>query len=180
MTPPPATLPAHHRAYRYVGPPDIRDAARSAPPGTPVASAAELSAWLGRQPDPAGPFTYTVGTDGVLRLADRRSEHVACAGGGAVLAAGEMGFAAVDGGGHRAVEVSNLSTGYCPDTACWPAVAAALERAGAGHPGGLTHPVVFRRCPACGEVSVVQEGFFVCVFCDSDLPSRWNVAPPVA
>ncbi|MGW4807057.1 hypothetical protein [Kitasatospora sp. NPDC004272] len=112
----------------------------------------------------------------MLRLADRRSEHVACAGGAAVLGAGEVAFAP----GRRVAEVSNLSTGYCPDTACWPAVAAALERAGASHPGGFTYSAVFRRCTGCGEVSLVREGFFVCVFCEADLPEHWNVTPSEA
>ncbi|MFJ4675039.1 hypothetical protein [Kitasatospora sp. NPDC088783] len=167
-------------AYRHVGPPVIRAAARDAPPGTPVASAAQLSDRLGRQPAPAGPFTCTVGTDGVLRPADRRSEHVACAGGGAVPGAGEVEFARAADGGHRAVEMSNPSTGYCPDTACRPAVAAALERAGVRHPGGFTYAAVFRRCPECGETSLAREGFFVCVFCESEPPARWNAGPPIA
>ncbi|MER7756210.1 hypothetical protein [Kitasatospora sp. NPDC097643] len=73
--------------------------------------------------------------------------------------------------------VSNQSTGYCPDVSCWPAVAAALERVGVGLPpsGGFTHAVVFRRCPSCGRTSVVREEHYVCVFCDADLPERWNV-----
>ncbi|GAA2794232.1 hypothetical protein GCM10010441_19350 [Kitasatospora paracochleata] len=72
-------------------------------------------------------------------------------------------------------EVSNQSTGYCPDGSCWPAVAAALDRAGLPRPQGFTHEVVFRRCPGCGEINVVREGNFVCVFCEGPLPSRWNV-----
>ncbi|WP_231493970.1 hypothetical protein [Nocardiopsis sp. CNT312] len=74
-------------------------------------------------------------------------------------------------------EVSNQSTGYCPDPASWPAVATALERAGLDHLGRFTHEFVFRRCPACGEVSIVREDDFVCVFCDADLPTAWNVDP---
>ncbi|MFF9978965.1 hypothetical protein [Streptomyces erythrochromogenes] len=72
-------------------------------------------------------------------------------------------------------EVSNQSTGYCPDVASWAAVADALDAVGIGHPGAYTHAVVFRRCPACREVAIVREDDFVCVFCDGPLPARWNV-----
>ncbi|MFD7098445.1 hypothetical protein [Streptomyces xanthophaeus] len=72
-------------------------------------------------------------------------------------------------------EVSNQSTGYCPDVASWPAVADALDSAGIGHPGGFTHEVVFRRCPGCGQVNIVREQHFFCVFCDGALPREWNV-----
>ena len=58
----------------------------------------------------------------IARLADRHSEHVACAGGGPVLSAGEMFFLLED---SRAavVEVSNQSTGYWPETSSLTAVA---------------------------------------------------------
>ncbi|MFE0103495.1 hypothetical protein [Streptomyces sp. NPDC059009] len=122
----------------------------------------------------AEPFTFVVGLDGALRLAPRRSEHVACAGGADVLSAGEMSFRA-DGARWRVDEVSNQSTGYCPDTASWPAVAAALGQVGLGHPDFFTHEVVFRRCPACRERNIVREDHYVCVFCDADLPGEWNL-----
>ncbi|MGW5678313.1 hypothetical protein ACWEV4_25105 [Streptomyces sp. NPDC003860] len=71
--------------------------------------------------------------------------------------------------------VSNQSTGYCPDVSSWSAVARALDRVGLGRPVGFSHEVVFRRCPGCGEHNVVREEHFVCVFCDGDLPTEWNV-----
>ncbi|ONI72686.1 hypothetical protein ALI144C_42475 [Actinosynnema sp. ALI-1.44] len=116
-------------------------------------------------------FTFVVGVDGLFRVAPRRSEHVVCAGGEGVLAAGEVTF---DRAGV-VVEISNQSTGYCPDLGSWPAVASALERAGIAHPGGFTHLVVFRRCLRCAEINVVRDGYFACVFCDADLPAEWNV-----
>ncbi len=98
-------------------------------------SAAELDAWLTERDkdELAEHFTYVVGLDGLLRLAPRRSEHVACAGGAEVLGAGEMGFGRA--AGLRVVgEVSNQSTGYCPHLDSWPAVARALDRAGIDRP----------------------------------------------
>ncbi|MEV7725829.1 hypothetical protein AB0P15_13940 [Streptomyces sp. NPDC087917] len=127
--------------------------------------------------DPAEPATYVVDRAGVLRLAPRRSEHVVCAGGEPVRAAGEMTFERDGAGRWEVREVANLSTGYCPDLTSWAAVAEALEGAGIGHPGGFTHAVVFRRCEECRECNVVREGWFVCVFCEAELPGRWNVGP---
>ncbi|MFD7446072.1 hypothetical protein [Streptomyces sp. NPDC059909] len=72
-------------------------------------------------------------------------------------------------------DVSNQSTGYCPDVSSWPAVAQALDCAGLERPSSFTHEVVFRRCPGCQELSIVREDDFVCVFCGSDLPEAWNV-----
>jgi hypothetical protein len=63
----------------------------------------------------------------------------------------------------------------CPDVSSWSAVADALDAAGIEHPSGFTHEVVFRRCPDCGQINIVREGDFVCVFCDEALPQEWNV-----
>lgn len=158
------------RSYRYVGPAHVRAAAASAPPGTAIDAVADLERWLDAHREGAvTPATYVITPDGVLRLAPRRSEHVACAGGSDVLGAGEMFFR-----GTRLVEVTNLSTGYCPDPASWDAVCAALDRAGVAHPGRLTSEVVFRRCPACGERNLVKELDFTCAICGADLPAAWN------
>jgi hypothetical protein len=56
--------------------------------------------WLAgrRRSDVIEPFTFVVDIDGRLRLAPRRSEHVALAGGQPVLAAGEMTFAPAGSG----------------------------------------------------------------------------------
>lgn len=173
-----AELTAPERRYTYVGPAELSAAIRPDAEGRVVRSAADLGAWLAAcaRSEREEPFTYVVGTDGRLRLAARRSEHVACAGGGDVMAAGQMRFERASGC-WSAVEVSNQSTGYCPDLGSWSAVARALGLAGVEHPGRFTHEVVFRRCEECGECAIVREGDFVCVFCGSDLPARWNIAP---
>jgi hypothetical protein len=159
-----------------VGPADLRDAVRPGSGGCPIRSAASFERWVaGRSAaELAEPFTFVVDMDGVLRLAPRQSEHVACAGGGRVLGAGEIAFVR-EAGWWTAGEVSNHSTGYCPDVTSWTAVADALDRAGVGRPPGFTHEVVFRRCPDCGERAIVRERDFVCVFCGGGLPVGWNV-----
>ncbi|MDX2936612.1 hypothetical protein [Streptomyces ipomoeae] len=166
------------RSHRYVGPAELRERVRPGGGGRRIGAAADFEAWVAERSavELAEPFTFVVGVDGVLRLAARRSEHVICAGGEPVLSAGEMAF--VRGSDGWAVgQVSNQSTGYCPDIGSWPAVARALARAGLPHPDGFTHEVVFRRCPGCREHNIVREGDFVCVFCESDLPEVWNVDP---
>ena len=162
--------------FSYVGPAEIADLVLPGAGGQRISSASEFGAWVSARTaqELADPFTFVVDVEGVLRLAPRRSEHVACAGGEAVLAAGEMRFRE-EAGRWAVAEVSNQSTGYCPDLSSWSAVADALDRAELIHPARFTHEVVFRRCSSCHELNIVREGDFVCVFCDEDLPPEWNV-----
>jgi hypothetical protein len=167
-----------NRLYRYVGPETRHRRAVGLPAGVVVDTPEALTTWVeqtGQTPDAEGRIaaTFVVDADGRLRLADRRSEHVACAAGGDVRAAGEMFFTR-NRGGWRVAEVSNHSTGYCPEPECWPAVAAALDLVPLPHPGRFTTEVVFRRCPTCGERNVVRDDWFVCAVCGTDLPTVWN------
>ena len=166
------------RTYRYVGPVELKAAVRPGSGGCRIGSAAAFDRWIAERSaaESADLFTFVVGTDGVLRLAPRRSEHVACAGGEPVLSAGEIGFTR-EAGRWAVGDISNHSTGYCPDISSWSAVARALHRAELGRPSGFTHEVVFRRCPGCQEHNIVREDDFVCVFCGRDLPAVWNVDP---
>ncbi|MET8832750.1 hypothetical protein ABZV78_02360 [Micromonospora sp. NPDC004540] len=171
------------RRYRYVGPADVRASVADAPEGWPVRSPAELDTYLAAA-DPRDrdePFTYVIDTSGTLRLAQRRSEHVACAGGEEVLGAGEIAFAG-ERDGWVVTEVSNQSTGYCPDPTSWVAVAGALDRAGIGRPEGFTVAVVFRRCLDCGERNLVRDDDYICALCGAELPEdvepRLTAQPP--
>lgn len=166
------------RTYRYLGPAELKGLVRPDSEGQSIRSVADFDGWASARTaeELAEPFTFVVDTDGVLRLAPRRSEHVACAGGGPVRSAGEMSFAQ-NSRQWVVSEVSNQSTGYCPDISSWPAVADALGRAGLQGPSGFTHEVVFRRCLNCQEHNIVREHYFVCVFCDATLPEAWNVDP---
>ncbi|MGW2015453.1 hypothetical protein [Streptomyces sp. NPDC001927] len=173
-------MSARERSYRYVGPVELKAAVRPGRGGCRISSAADFGSWIAERStaELAEPFTFVVGMDGVLRLAPRRSEHVACAEGDTVLSAGEISFTC-EADWWAVSEVSNQSTGYCPDVTSWPEVARALDDAGLGHPSAFTHGVVFRRCPTCQGHNIVREDDFVCVFCDSDLPAMWNVDPSV-
>ena len=164
-------------SYEYIGPAELARLVSPERIGRAIESPADLAAWIAdRSPAESDePFTFVIDFQQHLRLAARRSEHVVCAGGGRVLGAGEIGF---EHGGDRWVVryISNQSTGYCPDLDSWVAVAAALDRIGLAHPAGFTQQVIFRRCPECAEVNMVREEFFVCAFCENDLPTEWNIA----
>jgi hypothetical protein len=164
-----AAMMVRMRRYSYVGPDDIRRTAlASTPRGTEIRAARDLEPFATREP-----LTFIIGLDGILRVADRRSEHVACAGGDEVLSAGEL--TAVPGRDScRVIEVSNQSTGYCPEPESWKAVADALDKAGIEHPGHFTFEAVFRRCTHCGERNLVKDAWFYCAICESALPPAWN------
>ena len=166
--------------YQYVGPDSVREKSQGMPQGMRVRSDDDVRNWLvhtGQQPNADGWFavTFVVDEAGWLCISDRHSEHVACAGGGCVRSAGEMTFEG-QGASVTVVEVSNQSTGYCPEPTSWPAVAAALARAGLQGPDGFTFVCTFRRCPACGQTNLVKDGWFFCEACDQALPKEWNFA----
>jgi len=164
------------RVYQFQGPASARLAAREHATGTAIHTLADLRAWLRAWPAAAAEgATLVVTPDGVLRLAPRRTEDVACAAGEAVAAAGEV-WLTVEAGPITVAEVTNQSTGYCPEPESWPAVAAALRRIGLGAPDGYSRAFVFRRCGACGQLNVVKDGWLVCAVCDAALPERWNLA----
>ncbi|MFJ4274448.1 hypothetical protein ACIP29_28270 [Streptomyces coelicoflavus] len=87
-------MTASDRAYRYVGPHYVIAAVQSAASGVTIRTAADFADWVAVQTaeELDEPYTYVVGRDGALRLAPRRSEHVACASGDRVLGAGEISF----------------------------------------------------------------------------------------
>lgn len=168
-----------NRRYLYVGPAEIRDQMRAGSLGHVISDQNDLADWLREQAaeEREEPFTFVIDVNGRLRLAPQRSEHVACAGGDPVLSAGEISFA-WDGKRWLVLEISNQSTGYCPDVESWAAVESALLRAEIDHPDAFTHPIVFRRCPRCSQRNIVKDDHFVCGVCEAPLPRIWNVDQP--
>lgn len=163
--------------FEYVGSQEIRDAHAFASTGRAIETANDLGKWLAELPaqDRSQPHTFVVDVTGVLRVAARRSEHVACAGGGPVLSAGEIIFARQEQG-WLVSEVTNQSTGYCPRVTSWTAVAAACEHAGLAHPGRFTTTLEFRRCLECLQINIVKEDDFICPACGTALSEEWNFA----
>jgi hypothetical protein len=162
------------KLYRYVGPRRLLDQSTSPIQRCEPASPHELRAWLSSNGYTLPTtLTYVVTVAGRLRVSDRNTEHVACARGEPVLAAGELELSASRG--SLAIEsVSNQSTGYCPEAESFPAVAAALTQAGFSAPRAFSHVLTFRRCPGCASISVVKDSDFECASCGSELPLVWN------
>jgi hypothetical protein len=166
------------RTYSYVGPPAIAARERSAAGGRVIKQIGDVDAWLRDTKqeirDGLVIATFVVDEEGGLRIADRRSEHVACAAGRPVRSAGEMTFAVRRQ--IEIVEVSNQSTGYCPEPESWPAVAAGLSAAGLTPPAGFEPAFHFRRCPACENITLVKNDVFECGICREPLPAGYNVS----
>lgn len=165
--------------YRYVGPKKIAERAPSIAAGIRIESPQDVRRWVrqsAQNVDAEGNVTATFVIDesGWLRIGDRRSEHVACAGGRPVLSAGEMTFT-VTKNDVAVTWVTNQSTGYCPEPGSWPAVEAALARAGFVVPDGFSQALDFRRCPHCGSINIVKDGVFECGACSAPLPEEWNL-----
>ena len=162
------------RSYTYVGPRRLAELATSDIPRAEPRSITELLSWLrAHAPSAAVTLTYVVTQRGVLRLSDRHSEHVACARGEPVLAAGEISLR-VDGDDLELEAITNQSTGYCPEPSCFSAVAAALNRLGLQPPDAFSHSFVFRRCTSCQGITLVKDGDFECPVCAIPLPEHWN------
>lgn len=170
------------RRYRYVGPPEIAAGIGNAPAGMPIRNMGDIAAWIAETRQAADAegivvATFIIDESGALRIADRRSEHVACAGGKPVRSAGEMHID-VSGRGLSIAAFTNQSTGYCPEPESWPAVAMAIGHAKLSYcgPGRFDPAFEFRRCPACRAIAIVKEHVFQCSPCGSELPVSWNFA----
>lgn len=144
----------------------------------PVKSLQALHVWLnlhdstGRLPDDLT-VTFVIDLEKNLWISDRRTEHVACADCRPVWAAGEMTFAIVRGI-PVVTSVTNQSTGYCPEPACWEHVRDALDALGLDHPGAFTPAFEFRRCTECGSINLIKEAVFECAVCNAPLSPIWN------
>jgi hypothetical protein len=173
MSPPPRYL------YQYVGPPEIANAVNMNSHRVQIASCADVRRWIATSFPPPNArnretATFIVDENGHLWIADRRSEHVACARGGRVLSAGEITFEIVND--HVAATfVTNQSTGYCPQPESWSNVAAALDKAGIDRFDDFDARYEFRRC-GCGQINIVKNGVFECSVCGAELPRDWNFA----
>ena len=160
--------------YEYVGSDEIRASVSNFPIGAKIRSIDDLKTWLNetsQKPNGSGliPATFVVDTEGYLRLADRHSEHVACAGGASVLSAGEI-FFSDKSFNLEVVEITNQSTGYCPEPESWQFVAKALDRIPVLHPGKFTTPFLFRRCLLCQQLNIIKNNLFACAVCHAELP----------
>ncbi|MBA3531602.1 MAG: hypothetical protein H0T73_06785 [Ardenticatenales bacterium] len=166
------------RLYRYVGPHDLRRLLDQPTPRCCIERPHDVRAWLEQSHRPGTTLyqvtvTFIIDGDERLWIADQRSEHVVCARGQAIYAAGEITFwlhqTQVD-----ICEISNQSTGYCPEPGSWAVVTAVLERIGLPHPATWTVAYLFRRCQACETINLIKDDWFECAVCGVPLSEHWN------
>ena len=161
------------KSYQYVGPASILERVQGQPSGRLVKGCADIRVWvLENGSNGSATATFTVDSSLGLRLADRHSEHVACAGFRPVLSAGEI-VIEVQGSDVEVTSISNQSTGFCPEPSSWAAVSECLERIGLEHPGEFTAVFDFRLCGECGARNLIKDEWFECP-CGAELPKHWN------
>ncbi|OCQ94173.1 hypothetical protein BCD64_05235 [Nostoc sp. MBR 210] len=166
------------KLYKYVGSETIRLSLAAYPEGVCILSVNDLKNWITQtmqKPNAWGliPATFVVDSENYLRLAERHSEHVACAGSKPVLSAGEI-FFLPNNKSFEVAEITNQSTGYCPEPESWTQVEKALEKIPLLHPRNFTTEFIFRKCPGCGQLNIVKNDLFSCAVCNTNLPKIWN------
>lgn len=166
------------RQYVYVGSKDILASLPQSSERICVHSDADVLSWIKNTRQSLNKSvvvtaTFIIDLQQRLWINDQRSEHVLCAAGQTVLSAGEMTFQ-VQKGQVEVVEVTNQSTGYCPEPESWWAVAAALDAAGLSHPSDFTTAYLFRRCDVCDTTNIIKDLWFECGVCQSPLSEKWN------
>lgn len=167
-----------NRLYSYVGPNSIQELLDDPAQRFQLQSADDVLRWITEtgqdiQEDRAT-ATFIIDENNRMWIADQRSEHVVCARGQRILSAGEITFE-VSKGNVEAVQISNQSTGYCPDPDSWPAVSAALATARVPHPDNFTSEFLFRRCNKCETINIIKDEWFECAVCQSQLSQTWNI-----
>jgi|SRR5215471_751435 len=105
------------RVYRHLHPAGINPHPAQSTRAR-INSLLDLRAWFARNnqaptPSRSVTVTFVIDPDGWLWVADRHSEHYACAAGGDVRSAGEMTFGKA-GDTVEVVEVTNQSLGFLP------------------------------------------------------------------
>ena len=164
--------------YKYVGADEIRQNTAHLPAGKKILSINDIDNWIEetkQQPDSWGLIaaTFVIDYEGYLRIADRHSEHIACACGREVGSAGEV-FFQKSKNGLEVAEITNQSTGFCPQPESWQHVVKALDLINISHPSSFSIEFIFRRCCACNQVNIVKDNLFFCSVCAAKLPQTWN------
>jgi hypothetical protein len=168
------------RRYAYVGSKDVRRLLERNLPRYLIESANDVLHWIDdsrqvRSREKTVIATFIIDIQQRLWVNDRRSEHIVCAAGEDVLSAGEMTFA-IHHQNVEVVEVTNQSTGFCPEPESWWAVESALERIGLPHPDDFTTSFLFRRCDNCKTTNIIKDMVFECAVCQAPLSQQWNYA----
>lgn len=164
--------------YTYVGAEEIKNSLDLSLTGFSIHKLQDIEGWIKATNQElrhgSVTATYVVNEKGELLLSDRHSEHVMCAGGNKVLAAGEITFE-VEKHEISVSGITNQSTGYCPRPACWQSVNAALKLININYPAYFTQAYEFRYCTHCTNINLIKEQIFECVVCGANLDLEWNL-----
>lgn len=166
------------RHYSYVGPPELAEDAAKGNARFCANTYADLISWLSASVQVETrnwnfTATFIVDLVGRLWLADQHSEHIVCAAGQDVLAAGEITFGGYSGS-VVVTAITNQSTGFCPEPESWDSVSKALDSLGIASPSGFTATYTFRRCDVCHSINIVKDEWFECAVCQNPLSLEWN------
>lgn len=163
--------------YPYIGPLELLHAWNERSQRHIIRTIADVDQWITTQAtsrhEQRLTASFIIDPTAQLWIADQRSEHVACARGDHVLAAGEITFI-FEAGLLVNCELTNQSTGYCPEPSTWSVVQSVLDQIGLPHAGGWATSYDFRRCPACDMINLIKDQWFVCAVCEHELPLEWN------
>jgi hypothetical protein len=165
------------RLYSYIGPKWIAEQLAAHPLGFLIVTPEDVRTWVWQTNQSLTNnmviATFIVDGLGDLRIADRSSEHFVCAGDQPVQSAGEITFCM--GASIEVHEVTNQSTGYCPEPKSWLSVALTLEKIGLNSLTGFTFEFEFRRCVTCQTINLVKEAVFLCDVCGHDLSTSYDL-----
>ena len=166
------------RKYKYIGSPDHFALVGKSSTRKLIETPADVLLWTKQTnqvptSDDEVIATFVIDPYGKLWVADRRSEHLVCADGGEVLAAGEMTFR-ISGNSIEVLEATNQSTGFCPEPSSWTAVARALDTVCLPHPSEFTASFVFRRCEICETTNIIKDDYIFCAVCNGELAKNCN------
>lgn len=166
------------KTYKYIGSPDFIPKGEF-PQRLLVQGVEKLSCWMIEHRNELDieeciAATYVIDTDNQFWIADRSSEHVACAREGKVFAAGEVFFSGIDGVPYID-RITNQSTGYCPEPSSWKAVAQSLSKLVIDYPSEFDPAFEFRNCEKCDTLNVIKDEYYSCMSCYEDLSEVYNV-----
>ena len=164
--------------YKYVGPKAILNRINKQFEGKTIKTPQDIIDWIQETNQKtlheALTATFIINLNEELVITDRHSEHVLCAGGKAVLSAGEITFN-FDEKALYIGAITNQSTGYCPKPQSWKYVNLALDKIKIEYPDYFTQAYEFRYCENCGNKNLIKEEIFECAICGAKLELEWNI-----
>lgn len=164
--------------YSYVGSQEIFDAIDFNFTGYKISKSEDILDWIKLTnqeiTNNSVIATFIINEKQELVINDRHSEHVLCAGGKNVISAGEITFLVKGKNQVLISEISNQSTGYCPQPESWDYVKEVLSKIGIEHPNYFTLAFEFRLCNNCKSINLIKDNIFECQMCESTLDLEWN------